>query len=128
MNRAALTYDRLFVETTSVTTDDSLILPVIRDGYVSSWAQYTLRLSETVDRAALQTYLKEHGIPTMVYYMKPMHSQKAFAGTYSENAMCPTTEILCNTVLSLPLSPYITESEIEEVVRGISEFPSGSAQ
>lgn len=120
VNRAARTYDRLFIEAGLTTTADSIKLPVIRDGYVSSWAQYTLRLSESVDRAALQAYLKEHSIPTMVYYMKPMHSQRAFEGSFSAETTCPITESLCSTVLSLPMGPYITDTEIQTVVEQIA--------
>ena len=51
----------------------------------------------------------------MVYYMKPMHEQKAFAGTGGEKAECPVTEKLCRTVLSLPIHPYMTREEVETV-------------
>ena len=92
-----------------------LTLPVVPEGYVSSWAQYTLQLPEGVDRAALQAALKEKGIPTMVYYAKPMHLQGAFAGTDSAQAACGETERLCKTVLSLPMHPYLTEEDIQTV-------------
>ena len=50
------------------------ILPTVPEGFVSSWAQYTVQLPEGVDRDSLQRNLKERGIPTTVYYMKPMLS------------------------------------------------------
>lgn len=100
----------------------SLILPEIPKGIVSSWAQYTVLLPETVDRAALQAYLKEAGIPTMVYYAKPMHLQGAFAGTDSAAADCPVTEALCKSVLSLPIHPYMEDSDIETVCSKVLEY------
>lgn len=90
-------------------------LPIVPEGFISSWAQYTIQLPETADRAALQAVMKEKGIPTMVYYMKPMHAQGAFEGTYSAAVNCPVTERLCRTVLSLPIHPYMTEKDVNMV-------------
>ena len=92
-----------------------LIIPKVEKGFVSSWAQYTVQLPEIVDRSTAQTKMKEQGIPTMVYYMKPMHKQGAFKGTDSAIADCPMTETLCKTVLSLPMHPYLTEDEVDFV-------------
>lgn len=90
-------------------------VPIVPEGFISSWAQYTIQLPETADRAALQAVMKEKGIPTMVYYMKPMHAQGAFEGTYSAAVNCPVTERLCRTVLSLPIHPYMTEKDVNMV-------------
>ena len=108
VNRAAALY-------TEALAGCGLALPRVPDGAVSSWAQYTVRLPETVDRAALQARLREDGIPSMVYYARPMHRQGAFRGTVSTQADCPVTERLCRTVLSLPMHPYLTEEEIRAV-------------
>lgn len=96
--------------------DTNLVLPEIAEGFYSSWAQYTVQLPGNVDRKELQAKLKAAGIPSMVYYAKPMHCQGAFSGTDSANAECPVTEKLCATVLSLPLDPYKTKYEIDFVV------------
>ena len=96
--------------------DTALLLPVIPDGFYSSWAQYTVQLPAEVDRKALQAKMKAAGIPTMVYYAKPMHLQGAFAETDSAVADCPMTEQLCATVLSLPLDPYKTKEDVDFVV------------
>lgn len=96
-----------------------LVLPEIADGFVSSWAQYTVQLPESIDRAKLQAELKKEDIPTMIYYRKPMHKQGAFAGTDSAKADCPVTERLCETVLSLPMHPYMTKEMVEEVAEKI---------
>ena len=48
--------------------------------------------------------------------MKPMHTQGAFAGTYSVEADCKVTEKICKTVLSLPLHPYMTHDDVDYVV------------
>lgn len=87
--------------------DSGLVLPYRPEGFTSSWAQYTVQLRQRADRDTLQAKLKEQGIPTMVYYPKPMHLQKAFAGTDSAEVDCPVTARLCETVLSLPMHPYL---------------------
>ena len=101
--------------------EDKLVLPQIKNGFTSSWAQYTVQLSQNINRAELQSKLKAEGIPTMIYYMKPMHLQGAFAGTDSAVADCPITERLCKTVLSLPMHPYMEEKDVAFVVNKIKE-------
>lgn len=96
--------------------DTNLVLPVVSEGFYSSWAQYTVQLPASADRKELQAKLKAAGIPSMVYYAKPMHHQGAFAGTDSAVANCPVTEQLCATVLSLPLDPYKTKEDVDFVV------------
>ncbi len=100
---------------------DLVNTPKVPKGYYSSWAQYTLRLKSNEQREKLQQYLKEREIPTMVYYPKPMHSQKAYEGNenYTE---CAITEDLCNTVLSLPMHPYLTEEEIIVIAEEIRNY------
>lgn len=108
VNRAAAWY-------TETLQGSGLVLPEVRPGFVSSWAQYTVQLPQGTDRAAVQAELKEKGIPSMVYYAKPMHHQGAFANTRSAQADCPVTERLCETVLSLPLHPYMTEQQVQKI-------------
>lgn len=96
--------------------DSNYVVPVVKDGYCSSWAQYTVQLPDGVDRSLIQENMKQQGIPTMVYYMKPMHRQGAFAGTGSEIADCPVTEQLCKNVLSLPIHPYMERDDVKLVV------------
>ena len=95
--------------------DSGFVLPYRPEGFTSSWAQYTVQLSESMDRKVIQDGLKAQGIPTMVYYPKPMHLQGAFAGTDSAKTNCPVTELLCRTVLSLPLHPYLTKENTDMV-------------
>jgi len=96
--------------------DTELLLPLIEDGFSSSWAQYTVQLPDGLNRKTLQEQLKRADIPSMVYYPKPMHTHGAFKGTDSSIADCPVTEQICKTVLSLPLDAYKTKDEIDLVV------------
>ena len=90
------------------------VLPVVPEGWYSSWAQYTLRLRSRSERDRVQSELKAQGIPTMVYYPKPMHTQQAFAGL-KQYVPCPVTEELCATVLSIPMHPYLTRETVQTV-------------
>ena len=101
--------------------DTELVLPELKEGFYSSWAQYTIQLPENVDRKKVQEQLKAVGIPSMIYYEKPMHLQGAFEGTDSSVADSPVTERLCKTVLSLPLDPYKTNEDIDFIVSEIKK-------
>lgn len=96
--------------------------PVVPEGFLSSWAQYTVQLKDRETRDTLQTALKEKGIPSMVYYPKPMHTQKAFGLDENYGFGCTNTTELCSTVLSLPMHPYLKDEDIDEVVAVIKEF------
>lgn len=115
VNAVAGKYNRLL-------EGSGLELPIIPEGVVSSWAQYTVILPDYVNRAELQAKMKEAGIPTMVYYAKPMHLQGAFTGTDSAAADCPVTEYLCSHVLSLPIHPYMEDADIELVCSKLLEY------
>ena len=115
VNKVAAMYDELLADT-------PLVLPEVREGFYSSWAQYTVQLPLGTDRAALQAALKERGIPTMIYYIKPMHIQGAFEGTDSALADCPVTDEICNTVLSLPMDPYKTKDDVRLVAEELKKL------
>lgn len=98
--------------------------PVVRDGFYSSWAQYTIQLTDREERNGLQSYLKEQGIPSAVYYQKPMHRQQAFANMSYEDTDYPVTNRLSEVVLSLPFHPYMKEEEIALVADAIKQYVS----
>ncbi|MCO7123759.1 DegT/DnrJ/EryC1/StrS family aminotransferase [Ihubacter massiliensis] len=94
---------------------DIVKTPMIPEGFYSSWAQYTIQLSDQATRDNLQNKLKKNGIPSMVYYPKAMHRQEAFSQcAYNDKDLINTLK-LTETVLSLPMHPYLTDQEIETV-------------
>ena len=120
INLAALQYTKRL--------SDIVATPVIPEGFLSSWAQYTIRLRDKAQRDALQAALKAEGIPSMVYYPKPMHLQTAFANTPDQvggdagtvipgltGNLCPVATSLCDRVLSLPMHPYLITEQIDMV-------------
>ncbi len=96
--------------------------PVIPDGFYSSWAQYTIQLDSREERDGLQAELKKNDIPSMVYYPKPMHKQQAFEGlTFIDKDYVNTIQ-LCDTVLSLPMHPYLTAEDMDTIVEVIKQY------
>ena len=88
--------------------------PVIPEKFGSSWAQYTIQLNDKEQRDRIQQALKDAGIPSMVYYPKTMHQQTAFKNVaQNDNCICSVADRLSNTVLSLPMHPYLESSDIE---------------
>lgn len=76
----------------------------------SSWAQYTIQAD---NRDEIQGRLKAAGIPSMVYYPRTMSQQTAFS--HLGQKPCPVAKRLTETVLSLPMHPYMTDEEIEQI-------------
>lgn len=96
--------------------------PYIPEGFGSSFAQYTIKLKTKDQRDKLKVKLNDAGIPSMIYYTKPMHKQGAFKyRTFQEEDFTVANE-LCDTVLSLPMHPYLTEEEVELINRTIRSY------
>lgn len=102
--------------------NDIVVTPKVRIGYVSSWAQYTILLKDKKERDNLQILLKEKGIPSMIYYPRGMHQQKAFKDLDLDENDYPNTIEATKRVLSLPMHPYITEEEIINICEIIKEI------
>ncbi|MDY0277324.1 MAG: DegT/DnrJ/EryC1/StrS family aminotransferase [Acholeplasma sp.] len=96
--------------------------PIIPEGYVSSFAQYTIKLKNKEERDALQVKLKEEGIPCMVYYPIPLHKQVAFKNIEFDEKDFDTVNQLCETVLSLPMHPYLEDEDIDKITKVIIDF------
>lgn len=96
--------------------------PAVREGFYSSWAQYSILLKGKEERDRLQAYLKEKGIPSMVYYPRPMSMQGAFAGMDCVKVDLSVAVDLCQRVLALPMHPYLTAEDQEEVIRFVDAF------
>lgn len=98
----------------------ALEIPTVPEGYLSSWAQYTILLKDSTTRDGLQAALKASGIPSMVYYPTPMSAQTAFRELARRG--CPNAAELCQRVLSLPISPYITREQQMEVILSVKKY------
>ena len=102
---------------------DYVKCPVVHQKYESSWAQYTILLENESHRERIQEKLKTKGVPTMIYYAKGMHQQRALEQYLEYSEGCPVTENVCKRCLSLPMHPYLSEEDItyvsDEIIRVI---------
>jgi dTDP-4-amino-4,6-dideoxygalactose transaminase len=90
--------------------------PVVPSGHRSAWAQYTIK---TEHRTVLERALKEAGVPTAVYYPRPMHQQSAYQGYAAGDDSLPVCEMLSGKVLSLPFSAYALDEEVEFICAAV---------
>ena len=97
---------------------DLVTPPHIRPDCVSSWAIYTIRVAPE-RRAGLASSLKEAGIPTGMYYPKPVHKQAAYKNFPSTGNGLPVTDKLSLDVISLPIHPYLDEATQDRIVEGV---------
>lgn len=95
--------------------DKILVTPMIKDKFFSSWAQYTVLCNEE-ERKKLQIKLKQYDIPTMIYYGKGLHEQRAFKDLNITKCY-QNTDFLTKRVLSLPIHAYMSKNDVEDVVK-----------
>lgn len=99
---------------------DTVKTPVILENMKSSWAQYTICLKNKDQRLEVVDILKEAGIPSAIYYKKPMHLQKAFSA-YLNKLTYGITEMVCDCCLSLPMHPYLSSKDICSICEKIND-------
>lgn len=102
---------------------DGLVrLPKIPEGYASSWAQYSVLFESRAQRDGAQRFLKDRGIPSMIYYPRGIHQQTAYAHRHFEDGAYPNTLSACARVLALPMHPYLTDGEIGRVTDALRAY------
>jgi len=92
------------------------------EGSKSAWAQYTIQCD---DRDLLRAALGEQGIPTAIYYPRPMHLQPAYAAYGPGEGGLPVSEALSEKVLSLPMHPYLPEETAERICWAVTASVAG---
>ncbi len=102
-------------------SSEKLIVPAVSENSTHVFHQYTLKLKD-VDRSELQNFLKEKGIPAMIYYPVPLHLQKAFENAGYKKGDFPVAEELCNCVLSLPMHTELDEDQLKYITTSVLEF------
>jgi dTDP-4-amino-4,6-dideoxygalactose transaminase len=99
---------------------DLVTVSEVPPGLTSVWAQYTVRLPAGRDRDCVAARLKAGGIPTAVYYAKPLHRQTAYRDYPTAGNGLPVSDRLAREVLSLPMHPYLdepTQTRIADALR-----------
>ena len=103
---------------------DIVDVPVIPDGLVSTWAQYTIRL-RGANRTDVAAKLKAQGIPTAIYYPKPLHQQTAYKPYPIAGNGLPVSDRLANEVLSLPMHPYLEDAVQDRIIDSLRSSLAG---
>ena len=94
--------------------------PVVPEKMTSAWAQYSVLAKDETHRTQLQAKLKETGIPTAIYYPKPLHLQTAFKSLGYKEGDFLISEDFSGRIFSLPMHPYLSNSDQEIIVRNLS--------
>ena len=97
----------------SLLKDRDVVVPTVPEGYSSAWAQYSIQSEK---RNEIMERLKNAGIPTAIYYPKPLHLQTAFSYLGYEKGSMPVSEMVAGRIFSVPMHPYLTEEEQIEIV------------
>ncbi|MBL8550348.1 MAG: DegT/DnrJ/EryC1/StrS aminotransferase family protein [Hyphomonadaceae bacterium] len=98
---------------------DVVRTPEVIAGGVSTWAQYTI---ECEDRDGLAAHLKNKGVPTAIYYPKPLHQQTAYRRFPVGAGGMANTEAAAARVISLPMHPYLDAATQDTIARAVREF------
>lgn len=113
--RWAAAYDRHFA--------DKVGRPPRREDAKSAWAQYCIRVP---NREPLRERLSRQGIPTAIYYPKPLHQQPAYERFGRGPGSLPVSERICRDIMALPMHPYLDEATVERVAKAVLEGLSAS--
>jgi dTDP-4-amino-4,6-dideoxygalactose transaminase len=100
------------------------IVPRVAKERTSVWAQYTIRLTPG-RRDALAAALKQQGIPTAIYYAKPLHRQAAYRDYPVAEGGLPVSERLAEEVISLPMHAYLDDTTQERIIAAVARALAG---
>ena len=101
--------------------NNSFIRHYIPSGNISAWAQYSILCDSTKHRKIVMNKLKEHNIPSAIYYSIPLHLQKVFKYLGFREGDFPVSENISSKILSLPMHPYLENQDIQEICRVVNE-------
>ncbi len=98
---------------------DIVTVPEIGENIRSAYAQYTIKVKE---RDKLKDFLQKNSIPTMIYYKTPLHQQPAYKHFPYVKDSLSVSESLGECVLSLPMHPYLTQTDQDMIIKKIRDF------
>ena len=98
---------------------DAVTVPRVAKSSTSVWAQYTIQLPDGVNRKQFAAVLRGMGVPTMVYYEKPMHKQRAYCAYPVIEGGLPVSERISERVISLPMHPYLDTATQDRVIESV---------
>ena len=95
--------------------NNSFGLQKIPEGYISSWAQYSIICNSTEHRDSIIRKLGDKDIPNAIYYRIPLHLQKVYKNLNYKKGDFPISEDISSRIISLPMHPYLSQDEIEMI-------------
>ena len=98
------------------------VTPHVPTGYRSIWAQYTLRAEDSRARDAIMAALKSEGIPTAIYYPRPLHEQTAYASFPTDPEGLPNSSKAAQRVFSLPMHPYLDAADQSHILATLKNY------
>ncbi|MGR3433947.1 MAG: DegT/DnrJ/EryC1/StrS family aminotransferase [Shimia sp.] len=111
--------DRVAARYSAALAGGPYAVPHVPDAMGSIWAQYTLRAADGAARDAAMARLKARGIPTAIYYPRPLHLQTAYARFPTDPAGLARSEAAAACVFSLPMHPYLSEADQDRVIAAL---------
>ncbi|MBX3566635.1 MAG: DegT/DnrJ/EryC1/StrS family aminotransferase [Rhizobiaceae bacterium] len=103
---------------------DVAVVPIVPEGCVSTWAQYTIRAPGR-DRSTVLAALKDRGVPTAVYYPKPLHRQIAYKAFPVTGNGLPVSDRVAQDVFSLPMHPYLEADDQAYIIDSVRAALAG---
>lgn len=97
-----------------------LITPSINDGYISSWAQYSLLCKNHKERNDLIRFLNKRNIPTAIFYKNIFSNLKLYKKKYEQDFKY--SKYVSKRILSIPMHPYLEKDEQNYIIKSIAEF------
>jgi dTDP-4-amino-4,6-dideoxygalactose transaminase len=115
-NRIAQRYSQHLAEVVKV--------PTVPNGMTSVWAQYTIRV-KAGGRAAFASALKAQGIPTAIYYPKPLHRQEAYRHFPADPSGLSVSDLVAEEVISLPMHSYLDGATQDRIIAAVRHAVRG---
>ncbi|WP_029896989.1 DegT/DnrJ/EryC1/StrS family aminotransferase [Desulfohalovibrio reitneri] len=100
---------------------EGVVTPTVPENMLSAWAQYSLLTPGPQAREGLMAHLKEAGVPSVIYYPKPLHMQTAYAGLGYGEGDFPISEGVSRRIMSLPMHPYLEDGQIETICQAVRQ-------
>jgi dTDP-4-amino-4,6-dideoxygalactose transaminase len=85
---------------------------------VSAWAIYAILLSDSAARERMQAGLRAAGVPSAIYYPRPLHTQPAYREAH-DGTVLPVSEDIATRILALPIHPYLTEADVDRICAAV---------
>jgi dTDP-4-amino-4,6-dideoxygalactose transaminase len=97
---------------------NAVVIPRRVPNSTSAWAIYAILLPDEATRDRTQAALRDDGVPTAIYYPRPLHRQPAYSAQHDGTAL-PVSEDLAKRILALPIHPDLTDADVERVCVGV---------